>query len=78
MKYLATFHTHFGAMSFLKKMQKRGDQPVMMPVPRSLSASCGVCVQFTMAFEPAWADEDLDCVYEDEQDTYTKIFDNDD
>ena len=36
---------------------------MMMPVPRRSSASCGTCVKFSMAFDPAMADEDLDAVY---------------
>jgi len=76
--YLATFHTHFGAMSFRNQMKKRGDKPQMMPVPRALSASCGVCIRFALPFDPAWAEEDLECVYEENGDGYTKLFCNQD
>ena len=51
MVYIATFHTHFGAMSFRNQLCKRGDTAVMMPVPRALSASCGVCVRFQIPFD---------------------------
>ena len=60
---IATFHTHFGALSFHKRLKALGDKAVMMPVPRKLSASCGTCVRFSLPFDPAWADEDLDEVY---------------
>ena len=60
---IATFHTHFGALSFHKKLKALGDQAVMMPVPRKLSASCGTCVRFFLPFDTAWVDEDLDSVY---------------
>ena len=60
---IATFHTHFGALSFHKRLRALGDQAVMMPVPRKLSASCGTCVRFFLPFDTAWADEDLDSVY---------------
>ena len=43
-EHIATFHTHFGALSFHKKLKALGDQAIMMPVPRKLSASCGTCV----------------------------------
>ncbi len=46
MTYIATFHTHFGAMNFLRTMKKDKIVAEMMPVPRVLSASCGVCVKF--------------------------------
>lgn len=74
--YLATFHTHFGAMSFRNKLQKSGDKPQMMPVPRALSASCGVCIRFALPFDPAWADDDLECVYEETGGSYRMLFCN--
>ena len=58
MEQIATFHTHFGALTFQKKLRGLGDAAaMMMPVPRALSASCGTCVKFSMAFDPAMADE---------------------
>ena len=50
MDQIATFHTHFGALSFHRRLAALGDAPVMMPVPRRLSASCGTCVRFTLPF----------------------------
>lgn len=44
--YIATFYTHFGAVNFTRVLSKHGQKGVMMPVPRILSASCGVCVGF--------------------------------
>jgi len=43
--YLITFHTHFGAMSLQRELNRQGIKAKMMPVPRRLSASCGVCVE---------------------------------
>lgn len=63
MEQLATFHTHFGAMCFYRRLKAMGDEPVMMPVPRRLSASCGTCVRFALPFTAAMADEDLEAVY---------------
>ena len=45
--YIATFFSHFGAMSFKKKCEKEGYPATIMPVPRNLSSSCGTCVWFT-------------------------------
>ena len=47
MEYIATFHTHFAAQSFARKLEQHTIQARMMPVPRSLSASCGTCVAFS-------------------------------
>ena len=74
--YIATFHTHFGALTFHKKLKSLGDNAVMMPVPRKLSASCGTCVQFSLPFDPAWADEDLEAVYLHADGSYRLLFEN--
>lgn len=63
MEQIATFHTHFGALCFHKKLVALGDGAVMMPVPRKLSASCGTCVRFFLPFVEEMASEDLDGVY---------------
>ena len=77
MDQIATFHTHFGALSFQRRLQKMGDRAVMMPVPRSLSASCGTCVRFQAPFcAGTMADEDLDRVYAVEETGYREIFEN--
>ena len=52
MEYLATFHTHYGAMLFHKYCGKKGIPAKMAPVPRELSASCGVCVRFEAVCPP--------------------------
>ncbi len=74
MNLIATFHTHFGAMSFQKKVEKLGRSAGMMPVPRALSASCGVCVRFDGPFDPSMAVDDLEAVYEDAPGGYTLVF----
>lgn len=75
---IATFHTHFGAMSFQKKMEKSGQNASMMPVPRALSASCGVCVRFDGPFDPSMATEDLEAVYQETPGGYTAVFEHPD
>lgn len=44
--YIATFYSHFGAVRFVRELKKSGITGRSMPVPRSLSSSCGTCVQF--------------------------------
>lgn len=43
--YIATFYSHFGAISFKKLCVRERVQAKIMPVPRSLSSSCGTCVK---------------------------------
>ncbi|MBR0025692.1 MAG: DUF3343 domain-containing protein [Clostridia bacterium] len=76
MKYLATFHTHFASQSFNRSLPSHGVKGRMMPVPRSLSSSCGTCVQFETDgdFMPLLV-EDTEKVYRVEEDgSYTCIY----
>lgn len=43
---IATFYSHFGAIRFKRACDARHQDARIMPVPRSLSSSCGTCVQF--------------------------------
>ncbi len=75
MNYLATFHTHFGALSLQRALKKQGITAQMMPVPRSLSASCGVCIRFTAETpDSAHGAEDLDALYLETDGAYSPLF----
>ena len=77
MEYIATFHTHFGAMSFERNLKKQGIICQMSPVPRKLSASCGVCVRFKTDSTPKELNGcDLQGIYSIEENSYIKIFEN--
>ena len=57
--YVATFFTHFDAMTFSRQLRGLGLEPRLMPVPRSVSSSCGT----SCAFEAASTDSiDTGCV----------------
>ena len=43
---IATFYSHFGAVSFKKTCDRERIPARLMPVPRALSSSCGTCVRF--------------------------------
>lgn len=46
MIYIATFYSHFGAVRFKRMCSAEHIKAKMMPVPRTLSSSCGTCVQY--------------------------------
>ena len=46
MIFIATFYSHFGAISFKKRCDAAGYAARLMPVPRDLSSSCGTCVRY--------------------------------
>ena len=45
--YVATFHSHFDALSYCSALKDRGVAAKLMPVPRKISASCGTSVSYT-------------------------------
>lgn len=46
-RYVATFHTHFAALSTHRAMTGAGVLSTLAPVPRALSSSCGTCVKYS-------------------------------
>lgn len=46
MDYIATFYSHYGAIRYHSICKDLGIASKMMPVPRSLSSSCGTCVSY--------------------------------
>jgi hypothetical protein len=47
--YIATFYSHFGAIRFKRLCEAKAWSARVMPVPRSLSSSCGTCVRYKAA-----------------------------
>lgn len=80
MTYIATFFTHFAAVSFARLLKGTDMKPQFMPVPRKLSSSCGTCVRFVfdgdiLEYAKEMEQEDLDKVYLVEDDSYTPVYD---
>lgn len=51
MTYLITFSSHFDAILAKRTLQSAGIAVELMPVPRTVSASCGTCIVFDAAGE---------------------------
>jgi len=62
-KYIATFYSHFGAMTYFKAIKKQSIVAKLMPVPRKVSSSCGTCVWYEHVMAVDLDDCELDCVY---------------
>ena len=62
-RYIATFHSHFGALSYCKALKKQGLAAKLMPVPRKASSSCGTCVSYEHDSAIDLNDCELDSVY---------------
>lgn len=52
MTYIVTFYSHFGAVRYQRLCAEAGISGRMMPVPRTLSSSCGTCVRCEDAYLP--------------------------
>ena len=46
---IATFFSHFGAVRFKKQCDETGWKAQLKPVPRTLSSSCGTCVEYSVS-----------------------------
>ena len=68
---VATFHSHYGAMVFKKRV---GESCRLAPVPRSLSSSCGTAAFFSSNIDSSLIDENVEAIYLLEQGKYKKIY----
>lgn len=68
MALIATFYSHYGAMSFRRLCRERGVACELMPVPRTISSSCGTCARFDRSplYEGEEWSEDIELVVEEE------------
>lgn len=79
MDYLATFHTHFDAVKYLKYIKNIAENAILKPVPRKLSSSCGSCVSFTANNEIRLSElhtEELEKLYKVQNREYLLIAEN--
>ena len=77
MQYIATFFSHFGAVRFQRSCEAAGIPATLMPVPRSLSSSCGTCVFFkTEALEDAASLQtpELEQIVREREDGYEVLY----
>ena len=62
-RYIATFFSHYGALTFFGSLKERGVEAKLMPVPRKVSAACGTCVCYTADAEIDLPAHELEAVY---------------
>lgn len=75
-QYIATFFSHYGAMRYKKKCKELGLDAEVIPVPRSLSSSCGICVRYTSdeyVLEDKYKDE-LEQIVRVKKDGYENVY----
>jgi len=64
-KYIATFYSHFGAISYFKAIKKQGISAKLMPVPRKVSSSCGTCVYYEHSCAIEICGFEMECIYQE-------------
>jgi len=64
-RYIATFYSHFGAMSYYNSITKQSISAKLMPVPRKVSSSCGTCVSYKHLGPVDLDGCELECIYKD-------------
>ena len=72
-KYIATFYSHYGAMTYNKHLIANGVTAKLMPVPRSVSASCGTCVCFEHTDPLQLDDCEMEGIYLHDGEIYHKV-----
>lgn len=74
--YIATFHSHYASMRYKKLCEKQGLSAKMMPVPRTLSSSCGTCVNWQGESYPMDAEtlEELEQIVEVLENGYLQVY----
>lgn len=74
MIYIATFFSHYGAIQYNKELKKVGIVGTLMPVPRSLSSSCGTCVKFEAVSSEVPVTEETESIVKQESNEYVNVF----
>ena len=72
-RYIATFFSHYGALTFFGALKERDIEAKLMPVPRRVSAACGTCVCYTADAEVVDPAHELEAVYLEVADGYSKV-----
>ena len=62
-RYIATFHSHFGALLYFKALKKQEISAKLMPTPRKASSSCGTSVSYEYGSAIDLEGCELDSVY---------------
>ncbi len=76
-RYIATFFSHYDALTFAQSLQALGIAAQPMPVPRRVSSSCGTGVKFeTGQAVRELVQEGLDRVYRCDDDIWTLVLEN--
>jgi len=72
--YIATFYSHFDALTFFNIMKENDVTAKLSPVPRKVSASCGTCVSFVSDSIPQVQDCEIEAIYIETDGNFSNLF----
>lgn len=74
-EYIAIFFTQSGAIKFDRKLKAKNIECKLMPVPRKLSSSCGICARFKFQADVLeLVDEEVEKIYIIEDNKYQLVY----
>lgn len=74
-EFIATFHSQYGAVQFLKYAKQHQIPCRLAPVPRTLSSSCGTCAHYSHhAWDTGFVMRDLETVYRTTEEGYEAVY----
>jgi hypothetical protein len=75
-KYIATFFSHYDALTFFNSIKEKNIKARLMPVPRKVSASCGTCVSYTSDLKIDFTGYELEALYTETESGLLKVTQN--
>jgi len=73
-RYIATFFSHYDALTFFNLMRETGIKAELTPVPRKVSASCGTCVAFEHDTVKIFPDCETEAVFIQDGEGYIAVW----
>ena len=72
--FIATFHSQWGAVQFLKNAKQHQIPCRLAPVPRTLPSSCGTCAHYSHHdWDPGFVMKDLETIYRTTEGGYEAV-----
>ena len=72
-EYIATFFSHYDALTFYNFLKEKSVTAKLAPVPRKVSASCGTCVFFSTDASFDFTGHELEALYIETSGIYTNV-----
>ena len=76
-EYVATFFSHYGALTYCKALKEQSIDAKLMPAPRRVSSSCGTCVCYVHASYIDLEDFELDGIFIKRNNVFECVFKKD-